>query len=108
MDLISELTGVPMRDFHAESRLLHDLGIAGDDAVELFLAFSREFHVDIREFPFEVYFPGEARIGFLWLRQVLARLFSVHGNDQTFQAYPPITVMDLTRMAELGHWADGK
>ena len=44
------------------TRLFHDLGIDGDDAVELIESFSDRFSVDIADFEFSRYFGEEAAV----------------------------------------------
>lgn len=47
------------RSLSADTRLLHDLGMDGTDAVEFMEAFSEEFDVDMSEFEFDRHFwPG--------------------------------------------------
>jgi acyl carrier protein len=42
-----------------DTRLLHDLGMDGTDAVEFMEAFSEEFNVDMSEFKFDRHFGPE-------------------------------------------------
>lgn len=102
LDLISQLSGLPPGGIRPESRILHDLGISGDDAVELLTAFAREFNVNLSEFPFDQYFPDEASFSFrslwTWLLKLAGRRVS------EMDAWRPITVADLERAAELGRW----
>ena len=45
-----------------ESRLLHDLGINGDDAECLMMEFSEKFGVDMSGFDFRKFFMGEPHL----------------------------------------------
>jgi hypothetical protein len=59
---VSEELGVHPQKLSLNTSLDHDLGVGGDDAVEFFEAFVREFGVDPRSFPaafFEQYFGHE-------------------------------------------------
>ena len=47
VDLLAEHTGVPRDEVKPSSRLLHDLGMDGDDAVEFFAALQRRFGTDL-------------------------------------------------------------
>jgi hypothetical protein len=49
-----------------ESRLLHDLGINGDDAEYLLMDYSKTFHVDMSEFNFWKFFMGEPNLFNFW------------------------------------------
>lgn len=42
-----------------ETRLYEDLKIDGDDAVDFFIAFEKEFNVDVSNFQLSKYFNGE-------------------------------------------------
>ncbi|MHA6824557.1 hypothetical protein ACQUKI_23880 [Ralstonia pseudosolanacearum] len=43
----------------SETRLLHDLGLCGDDILDEFKVLQDEFGVDLSDFEFKKYFPGE-------------------------------------------------
>jgi acyl carrier protein len=47
IEFAASQTGLDPAKIRLDSRLLHDLGMDGDDAVEFFENFSREFGVDI-------------------------------------------------------------
>lgn len=46
-------------DISSKTRLYEDLKIDGDDAVDFFIAFEKEFNVDISNFNLGKYFNGE-------------------------------------------------
>jgi len=46
MRFVSTQTGMPLHKVSLESRLVEDIGLAGDDATELFEAFADEFGID--------------------------------------------------------------
>ena len=102
-NLVGELSNIPLSILRSDTRLLHDLGIGGDDAMELFLAYSREFHVDLNSFPFNNYFPDESAMGFLWFIERLAAVVGCGGRIRVFARYTPITIADLVVMAEAGN-----
>ena len=66
---MAEQTGVAREKLSLESRLSFDLGIEGDDAVELFDGFKREFEVDVSELHlyWDSYFAPE---GISWVTAV--------------------------------------
>ena len=85
---VANQLGVPLSKVADESRLFHDLGCDGDDAIELLEAYCRTFRVDIREVDTNRYFGPEGTfIPFLWL---LLKLF----GSETLRR-KPLTVADL-------------
>ena len=58
-DFISHECSIPLQRISVESALVDDLGIAGADGVELMLAFSRRFSVDISAMNLGLYFGDE-------------------------------------------------
>jgi acyl carrier protein len=59
INLIREEIGEFKKQFDSNSQIEDDLGITGDDAIELILKISKEFKIDITEFEFEKYFHPE-------------------------------------------------
>jgi acyl carrier protein len=59
-EFVSEELGVPAARIKPETRLLHDLGVDGDDAGDLLHHFSARFHVDLSAFRFSWHFGPEA------------------------------------------------
>lgn len=101
--MVSEIGGISKGEVEPESRLLHDLGIAGTEAAELLFAYSREFVVDMTEFRFEEYFPNHAVPGLRRVRDFIKTLKDL-GGEQPFAECPAITVADLAEMAKSGRW----
>ena len=56
---LSEETGISIDDISIKSDLLKDLGIDGDDAIELIVKFGEKFGVDIKKFNYQDYFGPE-------------------------------------------------
>ncbi|MEQ3663794.1 DUF1493 family protein [Olleya sp.] len=50
-----------------------DLGITGDDAVDLLTKFGNEFHVDVSNFEFKKYFQEEGSWVFGWLSNIFGK-----------------------------------
>lgn len=57
----------------AHTRLQDDLGVYGDDATDLLLAYAKAFHVDVSRFPAADYFDGEGVDVLAWFRPVKPR-----------------------------------
>ena len=91
INLIAKKTGLSPTEISPESRLLHDLGITGDDAVELLSEYSEAFQVDMGEFEFRQYFTGEPHLFNCW--------FAAKGSKLR-----PLTVRDLAEAARQKKW----
>jgi hypothetical protein len=95
--LVAFHSGLTEVRLHAGDRLLHDLGIDGDDASELMSAFFRMFPVDPCDFHFRDHFCDEG-IPLTWPFLMIANLIE-----------PPqlraITIGDLVRAAHERRWA---
>lgn len=89
LDLVHAQVGIET-EVNFSSDLVHDLGMAGDDAGELMEAFVEEFNVDITNFVFLDYFPPEA--GF--------RRFPILSHLKS------ITVEDLVKIARMKKWPE--
>lgn len=88
---IAEHTCVKITRLCLETTLREDLGIDGDDAVDLLEAFSREFQIDLSDLNFTEYFDAE---GF--------NLFSLFSSRR--KKLKPLTVGKLVDTATSGRW----
>lgn len=61
---VAETSGCNINDINVMTRIEEDLGITGTDAIELLIAFGKEFKVDVSNFMAADYFHGE---GHSWL-----------------------------------------
>ena len=74
VDFIREESGVSFSEtITAHTRLQDDLGVYGDDATDLLLAYAKAFHVDITQFPAADYFDSEGIDVLAWFRLVKPR-----------------------------------
>ena len=78
-----------------EMRLLHDLGLFGDDAEELLASIQARFRIDLTQFEFDRYFYGEPHL-FAWAALRSNVIGFMHSSKQ------PLTVDLLIRAAETG------
>ena len=80
----------------AQTELYHELGIAGDDAVELLEDVHERFGTSFSDLEFDDYFPvvSEATGG------RLSRLLGIRSNKR------PLTFGHLVRVVERGRWFD--
>ncbi len=62
-EFIVQQAGVDVHEVTPDARLYEDLGIYGDDAVELLIEYGKKFNVDVSKFMAADYFEGEGGIG---------------------------------------------
>ena len=94
-EFVSDELGVPAARIKPETRLLHDLGVDGNDAGDLLQHFSARFHVDLSAFHFSSHFGPEA--GWNPLHCFYCFLFA-RGRQRDI----PITIQDLAEAADTG------
>lgn len=95
--LICRKTGLEPEAVRPESRLLHDLGVTGDDAAELIDEFAQTFSVDMSSFQFQCYFTGEPSFSHaLWMLGIK--------DKPIWSGKLPLTVARLIDAASAGHW----
>jgi hypothetical protein len=129
---VRDQTGFPLQDISLDTRLRDDIGLAGDDAYEFFLAFAKEFEVDRKTFAtfkIEKHFGNEGLsllapgclilllavfvggLGVYWVAlamilvgvvQLLRDFVGFRGRSQ--EAHGEITVKDLVDAAEAKKW----
>lgn len=92
-EFVATHPGVPISRVHGNTRLFHDLGVDGDDAVDLLTDFADRFNVDVAQFPFDEYFGPEAS-GPLWILVAWAAGWSTTKT--------PLTIGDLIRAVKVG------
>ncbi|MEL6606647.1 MAG: DUF1493 family protein [Bacteroidota bacterium] len=85
-----------------ETRILHDLRIAGDDAEELLEAFSERFQVDLSDFEFERYFDLEG-VDPIGLSILIRKL---RGDKIPKKSSHSLTLGDLEQAAINGKWIE--
>jgi hypothetical protein len=74
VDFIRKESAVgPSETITAQTRLQDDLGVYGDDATNLLLAYAQTFHVDVSHFRAADYFDGEGVDVLAWFRPVKPR-----------------------------------
>ena len=96
---ISKYWSVPVDKLNRDTKIEDDLGITGDDAIEFFDKFSKEFSIDLSDLDLHRYFESEGvgLINFSWLlgkRRKVKR--SLH----------EITIADLENTLKKGKWID--
>jgi acyl carrier protein len=97
ISLVARKTGVKVSKISQQTDLVYDLGIDGDDAVELIDEFEHEFGVEMPNSEYDKHFGPEG------LNPLC--LFSLSWwRDKA----KPLTIADLVRAAESGVWPPEK
>lgn len=60
ISFVSEWLSCDVHKLYMDTRIGEDLGVDGDDAIELLEEYSKRFSVDLSEFPYNDYFGPEA------------------------------------------------
>jgi acyl carrier protein len=95
--LIADECGYEIDGLNPETRLLHDLGVDGDDGIELLKAFAKKLDVDMTDLDVTKHFGPEA--GFNLIYYLFTYFF--HRDELKFV---PITVSDMVVSAEAKKW----
>lgn len=106
---LAEVCSVRPERIDRQTALRGDLGIDGDDAVELFWAFGKEFQVDLSGLDLSKHFGSE---GMSLLAPIYLLLLPIHliiyafrrGKPWLSAGLLPIRVADLIAAAERGKW----
>ena len=94
---VADSLHIPISNLTPETRLLHDLGIDGDDAIEFLSQYCKEFDVDLSTMNFDSYFGPEA--GFNPIYYLFNKLFCKKKLKKT-----SLTINNLVRAAEKKEW----
>jgi acyl carrier protein len=78
-ELIVEQIGVHQNEVTPNARLYEDLGVYGDDAVDLLIKYGKKFNVDVSKFMAADYFKGEGIDVFGWVLQLFSGKQPGHG-----------------------------
>jgi acyl carrier protein len=98
-DFLVEQLRVRRDRLSTTTRLAEDLGVDGEDGVQLIAAFGKRFDVDLGDFHESSYFGPEAAANpFVWAWWLITR---------TWPKTQPITVADLEASAVAGRWLLG-
>jgi hypothetical protein len=97
LEIVARKAGTDPSKLTVKTRLLHDLGLYGDDAEELLAEIRNSLHVDFSDFAFERYFFPEAAP--IW---ILPRFL----RERATAKKEPLTVEALAEAAKAGRWHD--
>jgi hypothetical protein len=97
-DLVARKAGTTADLIGPNVRILHDLGIDGDDADDLLRELSERCQIDLTSFEFSRYFRSEpSLLSLFW--------FLPSQRKERLQNKVPLTVSDLIRAANTGRIA---
>lgn len=82
-----EIPGLKRKQVLPSTRLFHDLGIDGDDVLEIMLPYEKKYGVDLTDFAFSRYFGSEFGAG--W------RYWFHKSTSFRFCRFQPLTIQDL-------------
>ena len=96
---ISKYWSVPVNRLNHNTKLEDDLGITGDDAVEFFEKFSKEFNIDLSALDLRKYFESEG-VGLINFSSIFGR------QKKVKRSLHEITIADLENILKVGKWVD--
>ncbi len=96
LEIVSRRSGVPLSSLSKDDRLLQDLGVDGDDAVEILLELQRAFRIDMRTFNVQRHFRAEPNL--------LSFLRRAWGRGPDDKSKVPVRIADLIDAAISGKW----
>lgn len=99
MGFIAAQTGHAAAKLHLDSRLLHDLGVDGDDGPELLQAFSDQYGVALDGVDMTRYFGPESSLGLIFFMRFFS---SKREREESEKA--PISIRDLVACAREKRW----
>jgi hypothetical protein len=99
IEFVAAQTGHKVSKLGLDSRLFHDLGVDGDDGLELLQAFSRRYSVPIDGVETSRYFGPEASLGMVSLVRSLLSPKHKAGREMA-----PIHIRDLVVCAREQKW----
>jgi hypothetical protein len=94
--IVSRFTGKPPSSLDLEDRLLQDLGVDGDDAVEILIALSRDLNADMSALVVEKYFRPEPDITTVFRSRAKVRA--------ELAEKIPVRIRDLVLAVDTGRW----
>jgi len=114
IEFVAAFTGFKRERIHLQATLYGDLGVAGEDGLELIQDYGKKFHVDLTEFRSARYFGNEgvgmfAPLGYL--RMVFSHPFRQKRTPEEESNLQAVRICDLIAFARAGRWtvvADSK
>jgi hypothetical protein len=90
----------------SETRLLHDLGLCGDDILDEFKILQDEFGVDLSEFDFKKYFPSEPSMDayFITIRRLLRAVGLGKVVNRVCGKYPAVSLGKIESTISQRKW----
>lgn len=107
IEFVAAFTGSKPERIHFHTTLYGDLGVAGDDGLELIQTYGKKFQVDLAEFEPVSHFGGEgvgilAPLGLLW--RILRLPFRQKRTPEEEADLRAVRICDLVACAHAGRW----
>ncbi|MCF7789043.1 MAG: DUF1493 family protein [Prosthecobacter sp.] len=107
IEFVADFMGFKAERIHLHTTLYGDLGIAGDDGLELIQTFGEKFQVDLTGFQSARHFGSEglsvlAPLGLLWM--VLSYPFRQKRIPEEESNLQAVRICDLIACARAGRW----
>jgi acyl carrier protein len=102
VDFLSDFTGIDKIKIQPETLINEELGVDGDDGLELLDAFSKKFEVNL-DLLDKTYFGGE---GYPFLSLIAWPLRFLLGKKLNGNIQSPLTVDTLIKSAQCKKWTD--
>lgn len=107
IEFVATFTGFKAERIHLQTTLYGDLGVAGDDGLDLIQAYGKKFQVDLMEFQSEHHFGSEgvsilAPLSLLWM--VLSHPFRQKRTSEEESNVQAVRICDLITFARAGRW----
>ena len=100
LEVISEVIGVKKHRLTDDRSLFHDLGVAGDDGVDVLEAIGRHFDLDVSQVDCDKYFGPEQSFSPLYALWCL-----IHGRRLDADIVR-LQISDLRRSIAAGRWIE--
>jgi acyl carrier protein len=100
IEFVAEYVGISAKDITSDTRLFGDLGVDGDDGVELLSRFADRFSVNMAACDMSRHFGPEAGGSILLLFILALR----NGTPEQKARLEPIRIADLGGAAKAGEW----
>ncbi len=109
IEFVASFTGFKPERIQLHTTLYGDLGVVGDDGLELIQHYGKKFHVDLTEFQSARYFGNEglsilAPLGCLWM--ILSYPFRSKRTPEEESNLRAVRICDLIASARAGSWTD--
>lgn len=94
LEFLSDTLKISKTKIHSNDNLFHDLGVDGDDAIELIQDYSKKFNVSLDDFRIDKYFGSEGSSLIHFIVELITK--------KSQKSMPRLTVEDLIEGVKSG------